>query len=177
MPDGIQILQKEYAARRDAGIDVASQKGTPLFRQIGVNGFGLVTHGNASVDPYRATIGLARAAVARGAKIFEQSPVTRIRPRRRTVDIKTEGGVVTASKVVVATGYPTDDFKPLRRRFARSDAYVVLTADLPARRAPGDDAAGIDSSRYRVARSLDALERQPRAVRGRRSASGRRSRA
>jgi glycine/D-amino acid oxidase-like deaminating enzyme len=130
--DGIQRLQKEYAARRDAGLDVASLKGTPLVRQIGVSGFGLVTHGNASVDPYRATIGLARAAVARGAKIFEMSPVTRVRPRRRTVDITTEGGVVTAAKVVLATGYPTDDFKPLRRRFARTDAYVVATSDLPA---------------------------------------------
>ena len=131
-PDGIQALQREYAARRAAGLEVASLKGTPLFRQIGANGFGLVTHGNASLNPYKATIGLARAAVARGAKIFEQSPVTRIRPRKRNVDIETEGGVVTASKVIVATGYPTDDFKPLRRRFTRCDAYVVLTPELPA---------------------------------------------
>jgi glycine/D-amino acid oxidase-like deaminating enzyme len=131
-PDGMQELQKEYGARREAGLDVASLKGTPLFRKIGVNGFGLITHGSASVDPYKASIGFARSAVARGAKIFEQSPVVRIRPRRRTVDIRTAGGVVTASKVVVATGYPTDDFKPLRRRFARSDAYVVLTGELPA---------------------------------------------
>ena len=131
-PDGIQELQKEYSARREAGLEVASLKGMPLFRQIGANGFGLITHGNASVDPYKATIGLARAAAARGAKIFEQSPVTRIRPRRRTVDIKTRDGVVTASKVVVATGYPIEDFKPLRRRFTPGDAYVVLTPELPA---------------------------------------------
>ena len=131
-PDGIQELQKEVSARREAGIEVASLKGTPLSRKLGANGFALVTHGNASVDPYRATIGLARAAAARGAKIFEQSPVTRVRPRRRTVDIKTESGVVTAGKVVVATGYPIDDFKPLRRRFVRSDGYVVLTTELPA---------------------------------------------
>jgi glycine/D-amino acid oxidase-like deaminating enzyme len=131
-PEGIQELQKEFSARREAGIDVASLKGTPLLRRLGTSGFGLITHGNASVDPYKATIGLARAAAARGAKIFEQSPVTRIRPRRRTVDIKTEGGVVTAAKVVVATGYPIDDFKPLRRRFARCDGYVVLTTELPA---------------------------------------------
>lgn len=131
-PDGIQELQREYSARREAGIEIASLKGTPLFRQIGSNGFGLITHGNATVDPYRATIGLARAAVARGAKMFEQSSVTRIRPQRRTVDITTDGGVVTASKVVVATGYPIDDFKPLRRRFARHDGYVVLTPELPA---------------------------------------------
>ncbi len=131
-PDGIHALHKEYSARREAGLGAAAMKGTPLFCAIGANGFGLVTHGNASLDPYRATLGLARAAVARGAKVFEQSRVTRIRPRRRTVDIKTEGGVVTASKVVVATGYPTDDFKPLRRRFTRTDAYVVLTGELPA---------------------------------------------
>ena len=131
-PDGMQELQKEFNARRDAGIEVASLKGTPLSRRLGASGFALVSHGNASVDPYRATIGLARAAAARGARIFEQSAVTRIRPRRRTVDLTTDGGVVTAGKVVVATGYPIDDFKPLRRRFARSDAYVVLTPELPA---------------------------------------------
>jgi glycine/D-amino acid oxidase-like deaminating enzyme len=131
-PDGIQELQREYSARREAGIEAAALKGSPLFRKIGVNGFGLITHGNATVDPYRATIGFARAAVGRGAKIFEQSQVTRIRPRRRTVDIRTAGGVVTASKVVVATGYPIDDFKPLRRRFTRTDGYVVLTPELPA---------------------------------------------
>ncbi len=131
-PEGIQDLQKEYSALRDAGLEAAALKGAPLVRRAGVNGFGLITHGNASVDPYRATLGLAKAAAARGAKIFEQSAVTRIRPRRRTVDIRTEGGVVTAGKVVVATGYPIDDFKPLRRRFVRCDSYVVLTPELPA---------------------------------------------
>jgi glycine/D-amino acid oxidase-like deaminating enzyme len=34
--------------------------------------------------------------------------------------------------VVLATGYPTDDFKPLRRRFARTSAYAVLMPELPA---------------------------------------------
>jgi len=131
-PDGIQELQKEYAALRDAGLEVASIKGTPLVRRVGANGFGLITHGNASVDPYKATLGFARAAVARSAQVFEQSRVTRIRPRRRTVEIKTDGGTVTASKVVVASGYPIDDFKPLRRRFVRSDSYIVLTPELPA---------------------------------------------
>ncbi len=134
--EGIQRAARSGPRRRVVERDAA------LPRKSASNGFGLVTHGNASVDPYKATIGLARAAVARGAKIFEQSPVTRIRPRRRTVDIRTEGGVVTASKVVVATGYPTDDFKPLRRRFARSDAYVVLTGRAAGGCAARDDAAG-----------------------------------
>jgi glycine/D-amino acid oxidase-like deaminating enzyme len=131
-PEGIQRLQKEYDARREAGLEIASLKGSALFKKAGINGFGLISHENASVDPYRASLGFVKAAVARGATIFERSPVTRIRPRRRTVEIKTAGGIVTASNVVVATGYPIDDFKPLRRRFALCDAYVVLTPELGA---------------------------------------------
>jgi len=131
-PDGMQELQKEYHALHEAGIDAAALKGAPFRRRIGADGFGLISHGNATVDPYKATLGLARAAAARGAMVFEHSRVTRIRPRRRTAEIKTEGGVVSASKVVVASGYPTDDFKPLWRRFVRTDNYVVLTPELPA---------------------------------------------
>jgi glycine/D-amino acid oxidase-like deaminating enzyme len=130
--EGTDRVEKEYKARRDAGLEVASVKGPGLVRLIGADGFALRTRGNASIDPYRATLGLARAAAARGAAMFEQSAVVRIRPRRRTVDIKTEGGTVTASKVVVATGYPIDDFKPLRRRFSLCDGYAVLTPELPA---------------------------------------------
>ena len=131
-PEGVQRLEKEYAARRDAGLDAAALKGAVLFKKTGINGFGLITHDNASVDPYRATLGFAKAAAARHAKIFERSPVTRIRAKRRNVEITTAGGVVTASRVVLASGYPTDDFKPLRRRFTKCDSYIVLTPELGA---------------------------------------------
>jgi glycine/D-amino acid oxidase-like deaminating enzyme len=131
-PDGVSRVQKEYATRRESGVEVASLSGAGLSRAIGLGGFAIRTHDNATLDPYRATLGFARAAAARNARIFERSAVTRVRPRRRTVDIKTQGGTVTASTVVMATGYPTDDFKPLRRRFVRSSAYAVLTPELPA---------------------------------------------
>jgi glycine/D-amino acid oxidase-like deaminating enzyme len=131
-PDGSLRVQKEYAARREAGLEIASVNGSAFSRAIGANGFGVRTHDNATLDPYRATLGFARAAAARGARIFERSAVTRVKPRRHSVDIKTRGGIVSASKVVLATGYPTDDFKPLRRRFVRSNAYAVLTPELPA---------------------------------------------
>ncbi len=130
--DGMERLEKEYSARREAGLEVAAIKGAALSRVMGTHGFGLVTHGNATLDPYRATLGLARAAITRGAQLFEQSAVIRVRPLRRTVEIRTEGGMVTASKVVIASGYPIDDFRPLRRRFARHDGYIVVTPELPA---------------------------------------------
>lgn len=125
-------LRKEYSVRREGGVEVAAVTGMQLFRQTGFNGFGIRTRGAASVDPYRATLGFARAAAARGVKIFERSPATRIRILRRGVEINTRAGVVTASTVVLATGYPTDDYKPLRRRFTRYQSYAVLTPELPA---------------------------------------------
>lgn len=131
-PEGIERLKREYAARREAGLEIAAVTGTALSRLMGTGGFALRTHENATLDPYRATLGFAKAAAARGARIFERSEVTRIRPRRRTVDITTVGGTVTASKVVLATGYPTGDYKPLRRRFVQRDGYAVLTPELPA---------------------------------------------
>ncbi len=131
-PEGVQRLEKEYAARRAAALDAAALKGSVLFKKTGINGFGLIAHDNASVDPYRATLGFAKAAAARRAKIFERSPVTRIRAKRRNVEITTAGGVVTAQSVVLASGYPTDDFKPLRRRFTKCDSYIVLTPELGA---------------------------------------------
>jgi glycine/D-amino acid oxidase-like deaminating enzyme len=131
-PEAIDHLQKEYRARQEAGVEVAALKGSALQRKAGVSGFALLTRDAASVDAYRATLGMAKAAVARGARVFEQSEATRVRPLRRGAQVRCNGGVITASKVVLATGYPTDDFKPLRRRFVRCETYVVLTPELPA---------------------------------------------
>lgn len=131
-PEDDSRLRKEYSARREAGLEVAAVSGMPLFRQTGFNGFGIRTRGTASVDPYRATLGFARAAAARGAKIFERSPATRIKIRRKGVEITTKTGSISASHVILATGYPTDDYKPLRRRFTRCHSYTVLTPELPA---------------------------------------------
>ena len=140
-PDGAARLQKEYAARRDAGLDIAALKGTALARMVGVNGFGLRTHGNATLDPYRATLGFARAAAARGAKIFERSAVLRVKPRRRTVDIKTQGGTVTASKVVLATGYPTGRLQAAAAAFRALQRLRGADARAAGGGSPRDDAA------------------------------------
>lgn len=131
-PEDAQRLKKEYAARRGAGIDVAASSGTSFSRLLGAPGFGLRARDSAVVDPYRATLGFARAAAARGAKVFERSRVERVKLGRRSVEIRTKSGTVSASTVVMATGYPTDDFKPLRRRFWRRDLYAVLTPELGA---------------------------------------------
>src|SRR5438034_1100950 len=59
---------------------------------------------DATIDPYRASVGLAAAAVDRGAIFFERSPVRRVTFTRKTADVHTAGGKIRTRRVVVATG-------------------------------------------------------------------------
>jgi glycine/D-amino acid oxidase-like deaminating enzyme len=127
-------FKREQKARREAGLDatllnpkaVATESGLPAL-------LGLRTKDSAVIDPYRAAIGLAGAAAARGARIFENSPVTKITFDRRTATIHTTAGALRTSRVVVATGTPTQLFKGLIRHFWFKSHFHALTAPLPAK--------------------------------------------
>src|SRR5262249_59995053 len=86
-PDQVARVNKDQKARREAGLDA------PLLNARAVRGdvspdaaAGLRTKEAASIDPYRACVGLAAAAADRGAVLFERSPVRRITFHPRTPD-------------------------------------------------------------------------------------------
>lgn len=124
--------RREYAARRNAGLEDAFATPSRLRLETGLAGAGVRSRDQAVLDPYRACLGFARAAVERGAAIFERSPVLRARPAGRKVQIETAGGTAAASVVVIATGFPGGQYKPLQRHFALTHRYCVVTPPLPA---------------------------------------------
>ena len=93
---------------------------------------GLRIRGGFTLDPYRASLGLASAAVRRGAALFEQSRVRKVRFTRKHADVVAEGGTIRATAVVVATGSATAEFASLRRHFKQREMYAVMTEPLPA---------------------------------------------
>jgi glycine/D-amino acid oxidase-like deaminating enzyme len=125
-------LQREYKARRDAGLECSWLSARGISHEAGIiaNG-GIRTKGEA-LDPYRACIGLAAAAASKGARIHERTAVRSIRAGRKAVEIKTDGGVITADAVIIATGGLPDDLRALRRHFAPMQSYAVVTESLPA---------------------------------------------
>ena len=132
--DQVARLNKDQKSRRDAGLDA------PLLNARAVRGdawldaaAGLRTRDAASIDPYRACVGLAAAAADRGTVIFERSPVRRITFDRKIAEVFTSGGSIRTSRVVVATGMPTPLFKSLARHFWFRSAYMTLTEPLAAR--------------------------------------------
>lgn len=129
-----EILPRERAAREQAGLPVRSMNPAQSRRTTACEmaASGLMLGTGWTLDPYRACLGLARAAAARGVAFAERSEVRRIAPGRRHVEIQTDGGRVRASTVIVATGVPPAGFRPLERHFTARETYLVLTDPMPA---------------------------------------------
>jgi glycine/D-amino acid oxidase-like deaminating enzyme len=131
-PHTSRELQREYQARRDAGLEHTWIKPVVVARETAIQSGGAIRMHGFSLDPYRACLGLASAAASRGAAVYERSPVRRIRAGRKQVEIATATGIVRADAVLVATAAPITDLQALRRHLKAWDSYAVVTEPLPA---------------------------------------------
>lgn len=91
---------------------------------LGAEGFPL--------DPMRYVQGLARAALAAGARIYGQSPVTRLEPAPDGWRLTTPGGSLIAGRVLVAcNGYAPEDLLPwLAGRVLPVFSAILMTRPL-----------------------------------------------
>jgi glycine/D-amino acid oxidase-like deaminating enzyme len=127
-PDAAERLCREFKVRRQAGFEADWLSAGALRRLTGLSGRGAIrTRGGAQFDPYRACVGVLRAAVMEGAHVFERSAVTRIHGEHDRVRLRTAKGTVDARRVVIATGYATSRFRPLAGRFRMYRTYVMAT--------------------------------------------------
>jgi glycine/D-amino acid oxidase-like deaminating enzyme len=136
-------LLREYDAREAAGVSVAWLTRRQVTAVTPLDVPAAMRSRDAFVfDPYRACLGLARAAQARGARFFERSPVKKVRVARKHVEIVTADGSVAARTVIVATGRATAEFRPLQRHFKAREIFAALSAPMPApmRKQVGDRA-------------------------------------
>jgi glycine/D-amino acid oxidase-like deaminating enzyme len=133
-PEQLVRLRKEQKVRRDAGLDAPIINARAVAGEAAVNALAAIrTRDGATLDPYRAAIGLAAAAIARGATFFERSPARKIKFTRKWVDVATPGGVIRADRVIVATGVPTALFKTLARHFWYRSSFLAQTERVPAK--------------------------------------------
>jgi glycine/D-amino acid oxidase-like deaminating enzyme len=127
----VSRLRDEHRRRAAAGFSGRWLQGDRLRRAIGFCAPAAIrTTGNAQADPFKACIGLIRAAERAGARIFERSPVHAIRSSSRGVLLTTPRGSIRADRAVVATGYATPYFKMLHARFKTFNTYVIATRPL-----------------------------------------------
>ena len=87
--------------------------------------------GVALVDPGALALGLRRAALALGVKLYERTPVARAGDASRVV-LTTTRGIVRADRVLLATGAYPPLTRSIRRLVAPVYDYVVVTEPLSA---------------------------------------------
>lgn len=107
---------------RDA---VAAEIGTPAFQG------GILYRKSAQMHVGRFGAGLARAAMAAGARIFEHTPMTALRRTAGGHEIVTALGAIRTRKVLLATGTSRRAPNWFRRRIMPVGSFIVATAPLP----------------------------------------------
>jgi glycine/D-amino acid oxidase-like deaminating enzyme len=129
-----QVLRRELAVRHDAGLPGEWLSPRRVRDLTGLTAAGAIrTRGNAQLNPYHACQGLLATADRHGAAIYERSRVRRIQQRPRGVRLSTERGTIDADQVVIATGYATQEFRPLAGRFRLRHTFVLATNPLTRR--------------------------------------------
>jgi glycine/D-amino acid oxidase-like deaminating enzyme len=98
---------------------------SPVFRG------GVFVPASATVHPARLAFGLRERLLARGARIFEGSRATGMRPVPAGVAVATASGRVRARTAVLAVNAATGMLAPLRNRLTVSSSHVVCTEPVP----------------------------------------------
>jgi glycine/D-amino acid oxidase-like deaminating enzyme len=86
--------------------------------------------GAAIVNPAKLADGLRRAALASGVQIFEHSSVRKLASSQTGVTAITDGGIVRASKLLLATSAYQPLLAPMRMSVAPVYDYVLMTEPL-----------------------------------------------
>ena len=123
-----KLLRRELTARKDAGLIATWMPSTAVSKLAALDTAGAVRLPEGGfVDPFQLTLGFLRAAIKRGAKVFERSRVKKITFTRKTATAFLDGGAITTTNLAICIGEPTPLFKPLKRHLRHEERYAVLT--------------------------------------------------
>jgi glycine/D-amino acid oxidase-like deaminating enzyme len=137
-PHELEGLSEEAALARRFCADVEILDADATRAQVNSHTYlGSVWHrsGSALVHPGRLADGLRAAADRAGVRIHELSPVRTVRdaPGGTALAVSTEGGVVTAPRVLMATSAYPPVVRAARRYIAPVYDYALMTEPLSAR--------------------------------------------
>jgi len=97
---------------------------------------GLLNSGSYHLNPLKLTLGLAKVAQKNKVKIFENTPIEKIREEGDRVQVMSKKGLIRANQVVVAcNGYLDSILGSKKNKFMPINNYIVATEPLGEKRA------------------------------------------
>ena len=92
---------------------------------------GMLNSGSYHLNPLKLTIGLAKVAQENKVKIFENTPIEKIKEEGDRVKVISKKGTIRANKLVVAcNGYLDTILGSKKNKFMPINNYVVATEPL-----------------------------------------------
>ncbi|GAA0850054.1 NAD(P)/FAD-dependent oxidoreductase [Paenibacillus glucanolyticus] len=126
-PQDVGMLRHEYDLLKRRGFDVEYWNRDDIKAHFPFSKEAAIyTHGDAEVDPYRLGHHLLQDASQDGLRIYENSEVTDTRYTDSDVTVITDQGSVLAQKVIWATGYTIQEWKP-DHNAELLNTYAILT--------------------------------------------------
>lgn len=122
-------LHAEFDARKKAGFAVEWWNRTRIAAESTLP-YPAAIHSRdgGQLDAYLLTHGLLAHAHRRGACIHDRTTVTSCRRRARSVELTTATGIrVKARHLIVATGYETEAFLPVRKLTELHSTYALVS--------------------------------------------------
>ena len=132
----LPLLQRRADQWRQRGADVAALSDREVTHLTGSTRYcgGWIDRRGGTVQPLAYLLGLARAAMRSGARIYTQSPAAKAIPAGGGWCVEGRGGRVSARALILATDAYTDRaFDALRRTVVTVPSIQVATAPLPSR--------------------------------------------
>ncbi len=113
----IDFLKQEFEARKKHGFKVKYLDESAILKDFGFKSHGGILSGiAAAIDSYLFTHSLLQFNLQKGLKVYDRTPAAIINHNRNNVQIKTHDKfIITAKKIVYATGYEVVNFisKPI----------------------------------------------------------------
>lgn len=129
--DGLAATAEQWN-RRGGGLVLLRDEGAEAFTGTRLYRAGLLDPRGGQLNPLSYARGLARSAMAAGARVHGATPVTRIHRDGGAWRLTTPTGAVTAENILLATNGYTDDLWPgLRRGVVPVYSAIVATEVLP----------------------------------------------
>lgn len=132
-PSGLKALEQREAQWQKRGAPVTLLSREETTKKTGSNKFhgALLDERAGTVQPLAYVRGLADAALAAGAKLFDNSPVTGIKKENGRWVLTTPGGTVKAKSVILAVqGYPEFTFENKQKALIPFNYFQFATAPL-----------------------------------------------
>ncbi len=128
----VDDLKKEYRLRRQHGFRVSWWDEATFSDKISFDApAGIYSQLGAELDAYRLTHHLLEAILKKGARIYDNTTITAINHRKKSVELLTaQGFTIKASQLVIACGYESQNYIPQQVETLHS-TYAIVSEPLP----------------------------------------------